>query len=230
MIKAKDITTRLVREEVRKYNRMVNKFRKKGGVYELLEPIEIKEVISGRTNAEIARELNFLNKIKDPKSMNLVKYSKDSNIKVPRFVRETIERNIKRANELIKNEEIKEQAESRYDKNSKIKMEPLSKGSGSNLKSIKSRARTAKNRANVNWYRESDENFKRNWISMVQQTLGPYGTEIINKVNKIPANKFYKMTTDYWYGGALELGYLYGPDEAREKAENIFDALDHFGY
>lgn len=223
-IKSNEITTRFVQKEINKYNRKVKELQKRGAPYDLLETITRKEVIQGRSNTEIANHLKFLRKLGKPDSIKLVPYSKEG-VKVPKFFREQVERNVNEANKLLKRESVITKSKSTYG-GSIGQPHELNKGSGHDLKSIKYRAKTAKNRSSIAWYNESDKRFKENWVLATRRELGPYAIRIIDIVEKIPANKFYQMTLDEYYGPELEHEYIYGPDEAREKANKIIEALE----
>lgn len=220
--KAKDITTRLVRKELNKYNREINKLKKLGKGYEVLEPIELKDIIGG-SNVKIARQLNRLSKIYQEDERKLVPYKKGSSVKVPKFFRDNLEEQIKEANKML---------EKRIKESPTLKEQgykPLTLGGGQSIKEIKSRAETIKNRSNERWYSEADERFKENYIKSLRDNLGPYAEPIIKRISGLSGREIYEMSLDMYEGPTIMIEYNYGPDFPQEKFEVINEALDYFG-
>lgn len=230
--KASDITQRLVVERLRVYNRRVNQLKKKGGAYELLENKTVKDIVSGKTDGEIARELNQLEKLGQKEQQKLVKYSKKSETEVPKFVREQIERELKKANKL--SQKMREKLKPSKDAGTLSTLEsenlkPLTKGSGASLKAIKARRESIRNRGKESYYSDAIKRYKANYIKALREELGAYADKVIRKIEQIDPYRLYDAMSDPEYGGDLQISYIYGAQAAAEKAETILNAIDKLG-
>ena len=230
--KASDITQRLVVERLRVYNRRVNQLKKKGGSYELLENKTVKDIVSGKTDGEIARELNQLEKLGQKEQQKLVKYSKESETEVPKFVREQIERELRKANKL--SQKMREKLKPSKEAGTLTSLEsenlkPLTKGSGASIKAIKIRRESIRNRGKESYYNEALVRYKENYIKAVKNELGIYADKVIEKVNKISPDKLFSAINDVEYGADMAITYVYGKQAAKEKADTILNAIDKLG-
>ena len=84
MIKKSDISTEFVKEKVNEFNKRVERLTGEG--LEFLQPVDADNIFK-LSEAQIARELNFMEKLADKKYQKLVPYSPESPVKVPRFVK-----------------------------------------------------------------------------------------------------------------------------------------------
>lgn len=227
---AKDITTRLVRKEINKYNRLVKKLQEKEG-YESLEIFNVKDIISNRTDVEIAKELNRLQKLGDKRQQELVEYTQGG-IKIPRFVRDYIVEDIKTANKLkekiMKGKRPTKEAGNLFLIESE-NIKPLTMGTGRTLEEIEMRRRTARTRANKRYIEAKGEMYKRNYIGSAYAWLGVYAEDIVNRISKLSGNDLFALSLDYRYGADLTINFLYGEEEQEEKAQIINEALDTLG-
>lgn len=228
--KAKEITTKVVRKELNKYNRLVKRLQQKSG-YESLETMTVKEIITNRTDAEIARELNRLQKLSDKKQQELVEYT-EGGAKVPRFVREYIAEDVERANKLkeriMKGKRPSKEAGNLFLIESE-NLKPLTIGTGKTLEEIEKRRRTARTRATKSYIKEKGELYKRNYINAAYAYLGPYAEQIVRQISKLSGNELFALSLDTLHGADLSINFLYGEEEQEERAQIINEALEHLG-
>lgn len=230
--KASDITQKLIVRRLQVYNRRVNKLKKLGGSYELLQNKTVKDIITGRSDAEIARELNQLEKLGQKKQQSLVKYSRGSNVKVPLYFRNEIERELRRANKLSEKAREGMQPSKEAGNLSSLESENLraiTKGSGASIKAISIRAKSIRNRANQSYYEEGYERYKNNYLNAVRMEMGIYADELIRMIDKISGRNLYLATFDVEYGSDLQINYMYGDQAVSEKYDTITNALDKLG-
>lgn len=93
---AGNLRTRDIDKEIRAYNRRLLQLQSKNEAFKILDTLTRTEVMRGRTDAEIARELNQLQELAKPEKQKMVKYKAGSSLEVPLFVREQVERAIKK--------------------------------------------------------------------------------------------------------------------------------------
>lgn len=230
--KASDITQKLIVRRLQVYNRRVNKLKKLGGSYELLQNKTVKDIITGRTDAEIARELNQLEKLGQKKQQAFVKYSRGSDVKVPLYFRNEIERELRRANRLSEKQRQGMTPSKEAGNLSTIESENLraiTKGSGASLKEISIRAKTIRNRAKQSYYDAGYERYKENYIKAVRQEMGMYADDLIRKLEKISGRNLYLAIFDVEYGSDLQISYMYGEQAVSEKFDIIDNALGKLG-
>lgn len=230
---ASDITYRLIHQRVAVYNRRVNKLRKLGGSFELLQNKTVGDVVKGRTEGQIAKELNFLEKLGNKENQKLVQYNKTSNEKVPKFFKEYVKRELRRANRNIAKQLKLISPSKEAGTLSTIvteNLKPLNLGKGGSIKEIQSRLKSIERRANPNYYTEGNERYKRNYIKALRNELGIYAQDLIDRVSKIPAEKLVGYLSDKEYGSDLENKFAYSELEAQYRAEVISNALSHFGW
>lgn len=231
--KASDISTQLVRQRLAVYNRRVNKLRNLGGSFELLQNKTVKEIITGKTNAQIATELNFLERIGNKENQKLVQYNKTSSEKVPKFFKEYIKRELRRANRNTAKQLKLISPSKEAGTLSTIVTEnlaPLNLGKGGSIKEIQSRLKSIERRANPKYYSEGNDRYKKNYIKALRNELGIYAQDLIDRVSKIPAEKLVGFLSDKEYGSDLENKFVYSELEAQYRAEVISNALSHFGW
>lgn len=231
--KASDISMKLVRQRIAVYNRRVIKLRKLGGPFEVLQNKTVKDVIKGRSDYQIANELNFLEKLGDKENLKLVQYNKTSNEKVPKFFKEYINRKLRIANrntarqrKLISPSKEAGTLSSIVTEN----LKPLDLGKGGSTKEILSRLKSIERRANPSYYPEGNKRYKKNYINALRKELGIYAPALIERVSKIPAEQLVGFLSDKEYGSDLEIKYMYSELEAQNRAEVISNALSHFGW
>lgn len=228
--KAKEITTKVVRKELSKYNRLVKRLQQKEG-YESLETMTVKDIITNRTDAEIARELNRLQKLSDKREQELVEYT-GGGLKVPRFVREYIVEDVKRANKL-KEKIMKGKSPSKEAGNLFLieseNLKPLTIGTGKTLEEIERRRRTARTRATKSYIKTKGEIYKRSYIDAAYAYLGAYAGQIVSRISKLSGNDLFALSLDTLHGADLSINFLYGEEEQEEKAQIINEALDYMG-
>lgn len=231
--KASDISTRLVRQRVAVYNSRVNKLRKLGGSFDLLQNKTVKDVIKGRTEGQIAKELNFLEKLGNKENLKLVQYNKTSNEKVPKFFKDYINRKLRMANRNTAKQLKLISPSKEAGTLSTIVTEnlaPLDLGKGGSVKEIQSRLKSIERRANPNYYSEGNKRYKENYIKALRNELGIYAQDLIDRVSKIPPEKLIGFLSDKEYGSDLENKFVYSELEAQYRAEVISNALSHFGW
>lgn len=226
----KDITTKVVKKELSKYNKLVKRLQQKDG-YESLEIMTVKDIISNRTDAEIVRELNRLQKLSDKKQQELVDYT-EGGVKVPRFVREYIAKDVERANKL-KERIMKGKSPSKEAGNLFLieseNLKPLTIGTGKTLEEIEKRRRTARTRATKSYIEAKGELYKRGYIDATYAYLGPYAGQIVSRISKLSGNELFVLSLDTLHGADLSINFLYGEEEQEEKAQIINEALDYLG-
>lgn len=228
--KAKEITTKVVRKELSKYNRLVKRLQQKEG-YESLETMTVKDVITNRTDAEIARELNRLQKLSYKNQQEFVEYTEDG-VKVPRFVREYIVEDVERANKL-KEKIMKGKRPSKEGGNLFLieseNLKPLTIGTGKTLEEIERRRSTARTRATKSYIKTKGELYKRGYIDAAYAYLGVYAGQIVSRISKLSGNDLFALSLDTLHGADLSINFLYGEEEQEEKAQIINEALDYLG-
>lgn len=228
--KAKEITTKIVRKELSKYNRLVKRLQRKEG-YGSLETMTVKDIITNRTDAEIARELNRLQKLSDKREQELVEYT-EGGVKVPRFVREYIAEDVEHANKLkeriMKGKRPSKEAGNLFLIESE-NLKPLTIGTGKTLEEIEKRRRTARTRATKSYIEAKGEIYKRNYINAGYAYLGPYAEQIVRRISKLSGNDLFVLSLDTLHGADLSINFLYGEEEQEEKAQIINEALDYLG-
>lgn len=231
--KASDISTQLVRQRLAVYNRRVNKLRKLGGSFELLQNKTVKDIITGKTDVQIALELNFLEKLGNKESQKLVQYNKTSNEKVPKYFKEYIKRELRRANRNTAKQMKLISPSKEAGTLSTIVTEnlaPLNLGKGGSIKEIQLRLKSIERRAKPDYYTKGNERYKKNYIKALRNELGIYAQDLIERVSKIPAEKLVGYLSDKEYGSDLENKFAYSELEAHYRAEVISNALTHFGW
>ena len=231
--KASDITMKLVSQRIGVYNRRVNKLRKLGGSFELLQNKTVKDVIKGKNNGQIATELNFLEKLGNKENQKLVKYNKTSSEKVPKFFKEHVKRELRRANRNIAKQLDLISPSKEAGTLSTIvteNLKPLNLGKGGSIKEIQSRLKSIERRANPNYYSEGNKRYKENYIKALRNELGIYAQDLIDRVSKIPPEKLVGYLSDKEYGSDLENKFVYSELEMQYRAEVISNALSHFGW
>lgn len=230
--KASDITQKLIVRRLQVYNRRVNKLKKLGGSYELLQNKTVKDIITGRTDAEIARELNQLEKLGQKKQQTLVKYSRESNVKVPLYFRNEIERELRRANKLSEKARAEMHPSKEAGNLSSLESENLraiTKGSGASLKAIEKRAESIRNRSKESYYTKLLNQYKENYKEAVRKELGIYADSLNAIVDKIDAKQLFLAIFDEMYGSDMEINYVYGEQAQEERYNTIVNAIEKLG-
>lgn len=231
--KASDVTYRLIHQRVAVYNRRVSKLRKLGGPFEVLQNKTVGDVVKGRSDYQIAIELNFLEKLGNKENLKLVQYNKTSNEKVPKFFKEYINRKLRIANRNTARQRKLISPSKEAGTLSTIvteNLKPLDLGKGGSIEEILSRLKSIERRANPSYYPEGNKLYKKNYIKALGKELGIYAQALIDRVSKIPAEQFVGMLSDKEYGSDLENSYVYSELEAKYRAEVISNALSHFGW
>lgn len=230
--KASDITQKLIVRRLQVYNRRVNKLKKLGGSYELLQNKTVKDIITGRTDAEIARELNQLEKLGQKKQQTLVKYSRESTVKVPLYFRNEIERDLRRANKLSEKVRAEMHPSKEAGNLSTLESENLraiSKGSGASLKAIEKRAKSIRNRSKESYYTDLLNQYKENYKEAVRKELGIYADSLNAMIDKIDSKQLYLAIFDEMYGSDMEIIYVYGEQAQEERYNTIVNAIEKLG-
>ena len=231
--KASDVTYRLINQRLAVYNRRVNKLRKLGGPFEVLQNKTRGDIVKGRSDYQIAMELNFLEKLGDKENLKLVQYNKTSNEKVPKFFKDYINRKLRIANRNTARQRKLISPSKEAGTLSAIvteNLKPLDLGKGGSIKEIQSRMKSIERRANPSYYPEGNKRYKKNYIKALRAELGIYAPALIDRVSKIPAEQLVGMLSDKEYGSDLEINYMYSELEAKNRAEVISNALSHFGW
>ena len=230
---ASDATYRLIHQRVAVYNRRVNKLRKLGGPFEVLQNKTVGDVVKGRTDGQIARELNFLEKLGNKENLKLVQYNKTSNEKVPKFFKEYINRKLRMANRnTAKQRKLISPSKEAGTLSTIVteNLKPLDLGKGGSMEEILSRLKSIERRANPSYYTEGNKRYKKKYIKALRNELGIYAKPLIDRVSKIPAGQLVGFLSDKEYGSDLEINYMYSELEAQNRAEVISNALSHFGW
>lgn len=227
----KNLTTRAVRKEVTKYNNLVKRLMSKSQDYLALETYSVKDIMAGRTDAEIAKELNRLQNLAKKDQQELVNYNEEYGVKVPRFVLESIERDVAKANKL-KDKLIAGKISREAGNISIIESENLkdiTMGTGDSITAIRRRAKTARNRARQKYLEEKGKLFKQNYITACRNELGIYSSTVISAIENIDGNILFRASLDPYYGDDLTISYVYSPEKAEDKASTILNALEKVG-
>ena len=181
----------------------------------------------GRTDAEIARELNRLQELAKPEKQKMVNYKAGSSLEVPLFVREQVERAITKANkQTMKRFEILEaQRRGSFYTIEQESLRPITKGTGRTLMEVKKRLESAQNRARSGYLTFLDEKYKRNYIKAIQNNFGAAGDMVVDRISKINGAAFYFASQDPFYGSYLEIEYSYGEEAINTMINKIENAL-----
>lgn len=231
--KASDISMKLVHQRIAVYNRRVNKLRKLGGAYEVLQNKTVGDVVKGRSEYQIAIELNSLEKLVNKENLKLVKYNKTSNVEVPKFYKDYINRKLRIANRNTARQRKLISPSKEAGTLSTIvteNLKPLDLGKGDSIKEIQSRMKSIERRANPSYYPVGNERYKKHYIKALRKELGIYAQPLIDRVSKIPPGQLVGFLSDKEYGSDLEINYMYSELEAQHRAEVISNALSHFGW
>lgn len=231
--KASDVTYQLINQRLAVYNRRVNKLRKLGGPFEVLQNKTRGDIVNGRSDYQIAMELNFLEKLGDKENLKLVQYNKTGNVKVPKFFKEYINRKLRIANRNTARQRKLISPSKEAGTLSTIvteNLKPLDLGKGGSIKEIQSRMKSIERRSNPSYYPEGNKLYKKNYIKALRKELGIYAQPLIDRVSKIPEGKLVGFLSDKEYGSDLEINYMYSELEAQNRAELISNALSHFGW
>ena len=226
MIRKKDVNDAFVKQKLAEYNSIVDDLTNQ--VLPFLEHISYESLTNGRSKTEISRELNFMEKLKEPTYQKMVKYRDGSDVEVPRYVKEEAKRNVEKVNKAI-NERLAEVKPSPYTGTlSTVKAEglvPTSLGSGRTKRDVEKRINTLRKRARPSYMREKDELFKQNYKSMLYNHIPTYASELSSLVEMIDGRTLYMATISPRYAGALALEYIYAPTEQKEKYLNVKSTL-----
>lgn len=224
---AGNLRTRDIDKEIRAYNRRLLQLQSKNEAFKILDTLTRTEVMRGRTDAEIARELNRLQELAKPEKQKMVKYTAGSSLEVPLFVREQVERAITKANkQTTKRFEILEaQRRGSFYTIEQESLRPITKGTGRTLMEVKKRLETAQNRGRSGYLTFLDEKYKRNYIKAIQNNFGAAGDKLVDRISKINGIDFYFASQDPFYGSYLEIEYSYGEEAINAMINKIENAL-----
>lgn len=230
MIKKSDITTEFVKEKVNEFNKRVERLTGEG--LEFLQPVDADNLFK-LSEVQIARELNFMEKLADKKYQKLVPYSPESPVKVPRFVKIQAERNIEKITGAI--DKIKGDVEVNVTVGGMQMLRneslvPPTLGPGKNKESVQRRLKTLQNLAQPNYYKESLERYKQNYLGIIDEYLGPYAGELRTRLSRIPPEEIFRISLHPLYGHDMSIEYIYGFDSALNKYNEITAILDIIGY
>lgn len=228
---AKNLTTSAVRKEANKYNKLVKRLMSKSQDYLSLETYSVKDILTGRTDAEIAKELNRLQNLAKKDQQELVNYNEEYGVKVPRFVLESIEKDVARANKLkdklIAGKISREAGNIGIIESENLK--DITMGTGDGITAIRRRAKTARNRARQKYLEEKGKLYKQNYIRTCRNELGIFASTVISAIENIDGNILFRASLDPHYGDDLTISYVYSPEKAEDKVSTILNALEKVG-
>lgn len=230
MIKKSDITTEFVKEKVNEFNKRVERLTGEG--LEFLQPVDADNLFK-LSEAQIARELNFMEKLADKKYQKLVPYAPESPVKVPRYVKMKAERDIEKITQAI--DKIKGDVEVNVTVGGMQMLRneslvPPTLGPGKNKESVQRRLKSLENLSQPNYYNESLERYKQNYLGIIDEYLGIYAPELRARISKMPADELFRVSIHPIYGYDMAIEYIYGTDSALNKYNNIVGILNIIGY
>lgn len=216
-------------EEVGKYNKALAQAIKQNPSFSLLEP-KSTEDFTGWSDAQIAKELNRMRDLLNPKNFRNVKYSADSKIKVAAGVKKELNALLRIGNK---------RAERRYnqfpdilggklDNIEKNRYAPITLGDGKDYMNIRKRAQTIHNRSRESFYQKGYLDNKYHFAHAMQIEFSPTNYKRIRAIlDKIDPEDFYLMMQDPIYGDYLNFDFVYDKEiDAQERAKNIVHAIN----
>ena len=224
--RAADITTKTVDRAIRSYNARVTALSKRNKAFSTLPKITRGQVVSGRTEGQIARELNFLNKLASREQQKIVTVN---GTKMPAFARSMWNRYEKQASKIadsyLQNRRRTDTFTVYDERPQDIKPPEIKTAKGT--RDLKFGLRTLIRRSSPTYFEDRTKMLRKNWERGLLNSVGEENArEIIDKFKSLSDEQFLDIFQSDEYGPYMENAFYYLPEERDTRAQQILDVAE----